>query len=502
MSRKIGGQVVSIESPLSSSPLSSAPSSPTIPPSALLITSTIEIQEDKWNDEEETIAVELLKREELKGNSIGETEGDLLDEEQAKADQSSSMIEDAPDQDAADALGSDPIAGPDPTRSKAGAIPTRRVSLEKRTEIYVKYKEEIQGSNDNGISPVQARQKEVINEGEDETEQINGVEVVEKGRLPGKALDAPRDLQGPGENSSSTDIVQKNLESEQRGGDNGNGGEDQRIAPGTSVEKAAEELEQSQQNATESRPSAEVVQIGNEEPRESHGREVVDGIEAASTEASIDKTTVEPEQRQEAPREILSTTGVASEVQNGTGQDRLGEPVKEGAEPEQPEEPAETVTTLITDAKTNPKEHKVSHHLAEPPLHADGDAETVQEPQRIIEAGPSKAHSSPPLANEIESEPRPISSLKEATCPPTIPKIRKGHLASLLVLNPAYTLPSHANAKPRRFFCPHKRKVMIGDESLERISIPGVKKRKTEHVEMMYQVLLVDKPQDGLRSRR
>lgn len=433
MSRKIGGQVVSIESPLSSSPLSSAPSSPTIPPSALLITSTIEIQEDKWNDEEETIAVELLKREELKGNSIGETEGDLLDEEQAKADQSSSMIEDAPDQDAADALGSDPTAGPDPTRSKAGgkfvalntahpnvngfiAIPTRRVSLEKRTEIYVKYKEEIQGSNDNGISPVQARQKEVINEGEDETEQINGVEVVEKGRLPGKALDAPRDLQGPGENSSSTDIVQKNLESEQRGGDNGNGGEDQRIAPGTSVEKAAEELEQSQQNATESRPSAEVVQIGNEEPRESHGREVVDGIEAASTEASIDKTTVEPEQRQEAPREILSTTGVASEVQNGTGQDRLGEPVKEGAEPEQPEEPAETVTTrklfrtispatslvlmsgivVITDAKTNPKEHKVSHHLAEPPLHADGDAETVQEPQRIIEAGPSKAHSSPP----------------------------------------------------------------------------------------------------------
>lgn len=120
MSRKIGGQVVSIESPLSSSPLSSAPSSPTIPPSALLITCTPEIQEDKWNDEEETIAVELLKGEELKRNSIGETEGDLLDEEQAKADQSSSMIEDAPDQDAADALGSDPIAGLDPTRSKAG----------------------------------------------------------------------------------------------------------------------------------------------------------------------------------------------------------------------------------------------------------------------------------------------------------------------------------------------------------------------------------------------
>lgn len=120
MSRKIGGQVVSIESPLSSSPLSSAPSSPTIQPSALLITSTPEIQEDKWNDEEETIAVELLKGEELKRNSIGETEGDLLDEEQAKADQSSFMIEDAPDQDAADALGSDPIAGPDPTRSKAG----------------------------------------------------------------------------------------------------------------------------------------------------------------------------------------------------------------------------------------------------------------------------------------------------------------------------------------------------------------------------------------------
>ncbi|AFR95952.1 hypothetical protein C343_04060 [Cryptococcus neoformans C23] len=505
MSRKIGGQVVSIESPLSSSPLSSAPSSPTIQPSALLITSTPEIQEDKWNDEEETIAVELLKGEELKRNSIGETEGDLLDEEQAKADQSSFMIEDAPDQDAADALGSDPIAGPDPTRSKAGAIPTRRVSLEKRTEIYVKYKEEIQGSNDNGISPVQARRKEVINEGEDETEQINGVEVVEKGRLPGKALDAPRDLQGPGENSSSTDIVQKNLESELRGGDNGNAGEDQRIAPGTSVKKAAEELEQSQQNATESRPSAEVVQIGNEEPGESHGCEVVDGIEPACTEASIDKTTVEPEQRQEAPREILSTTGVASEVQNGTGQGHLGEPVKEGAEPEQPEEPeepAETVTTLIIDAKTNPKEHKVSQLLAEPPLNADGDAETVQEPQRIIEAGPSKAHSSPPLAKKIESEPRPASSLKEATCPPTVPKIRKGHLASLLVLNPAYTLPSHANAKPRRFFCPHKRKVMIGDESLERISIPGVKKTKTEHVEMMYQVLLVDKPQDGLRSRR
>lgn len=98
------------------------------------------------------------------------------------------------------------------------------------------------------------------------------------------------------------------------------------------------------------------------------------------------------------------------------------------------------------------------------------------------------------VANELESEVRPTSSLEEATCPPIIPKIRKGHLASLLVLNPAYTLPSHANAKPRRFFCPHKRKVMIGDESLERISIPGVKKRKTEHVEMMYQVLLVDKP--------
>ncbi|OXB36476.1 hypothetical protein LQV05_004774 [Cryptococcus neoformans] len=502
MSRKIGGQVVSIESPLSSSPLSSAPSSPTIPPSALLITSTTEIQEDKWNDERGTITAELLIREELKRNSIGETEGNLLDEEQAKADQSSFMIEDAPNQDAADALSSGPIARPDPTRSKADAIPTRRVSLEKRTEIFVKDKEEIQGSNDNGISPVQARQKEVINEGENETEQINGVEVVEKGRLPGKALDAPRDLQGPGENTSSTDIVQKNLESEQRGGDNGNAGEDQRIAPGTSVEKAAEELEQSQQNATENRPSAEVVQIGNEEPGESHGREVVDGIEPASTEASIDKTTVEPEQRQEAPREILSTTGVASEVQYGTGQDHLGEPVKEGAEPEQPEQPAETVTTLITDAKTNPKEHKVSHLLAEPPLHADGDAETVQEPQRIIEASPSKAHSSPPLANENESEPRPASSLKEATCPPTIPKIRKGHLASLLVLNPAYTLPSHANAKPRRFFCPHKRKVMIGDESLERISIPGVKKRKTEHVEMMYQVLLVGKPQDGLRSRQ
>lgn len=119
MSRKIGGQVVSIESPLSSSPLSSAPSSPTIPPSALLITSTTEIQEDKWNDERGTITAELLIREELKRNSIGETEGNLLDEEQVKADQSSFMIEDAPNQNAADALSSGPIARPDPTRSKA-----------------------------------------------------------------------------------------------------------------------------------------------------------------------------------------------------------------------------------------------------------------------------------------------------------------------------------------------------------------------------------------------
>lgn len=104
--------------------------------------------------------------------------------------------------------------------------------------------------------------------------------------------------------------------------------------------------------------------------------------------------------------------------------------------------------------------------------------------------------------NKPESEAQPSSSLEETAWPPTIPKIRKGHLASLLVLNPAYTLPSRANIKPRRFFDPHKRKVMIGDESLERISIPGVKKRKAKRVKMMYQVLLVDKPQDGLRGRR
>lgn len=103
--------------------------------------------------------------------------------------------------------------------------------------------------------------------------------------------------------------------------------------------------------------------------------------------------------------------------------------------------------------------------------------------------------------NEPESEKQPSSSLEETRWPPTIPKIRKGHLASLLVLNPAYTLPFRANIKPRRFFDSYKRKVMIGDESLERISIPGVKKRKAKHVKMMYQVLLVDKPQDGLRGR-
>lgn len=100
--------------------------------------------------------------------------------------------------------------------------------------------------------------------------------------------------------------------------------------------------------------------------------------------------------------------------------------------------------------------------------------------------------------NEPESEKQPSSSLEETRWPPTIPKIRKGHLASLLVLNPAYTLPFRAILNRGD---PYKRKVMIGDESLERISIPGFKKRKAKHVKMMYQVLLVDKPQDGLRGR-
>ncbi|EAL20317.1 hypothetical protein CNBF1280 [Cryptococcus deneoformans B-3501A] len=494
MSREIGAEVVSIGSPLSSSPLPSALSSPTILPSTLLITSTTEIQEDKGNDEREKVAVELLKGEVLKKNSIGETEGgDLLDKGQAKADQSSFVNEEAYDQDVVDGLSSDPIAGPSPTPSKASVIPTRRVSLEKRTEIFAKDEGGIQGAKNNAISSIQARQKEVTNEGGNSAEQINGAKIVEEGGLPGKALDAQEDLEGPGETSSSTDVVQKDPESDQKGANDGNAGEDQRTELGNSMEKAAEELEQPLQNSTESRPSAEGAQTGNEEHGQSHGREAIEVIGPESTEASIDKTTVEPEQPQEA-REILSTTEVASDVQNENGQGHPGESVKEGAEPEQPDEPAETVTALITDAKANPEENEVSQLLAEPPLNAEDDVETVEKPQHIIEAGLSEAHLSPPFANELESEVRPTSSLEEATCPPIIPKIRKGHLASLLVLNPAYTLPSHANAKPRRFFCPHKRKVMIGDESLERISIPGVKKRKTEHVEMMYQVLLVDKP--------
>lgn len=222
-------------------------------------------------------------------------------------------------------------------------IPTRRVSLEKRTEIFAKDEGGIQGAKNNAISSIQARQKEVTNEGGNSAEQINGAKIVEEGGLPGKALDAQEDLEGPGETSSSTDVVQKDPESDQKGANDGNAGEDQRTELGNSMEKAAEELEQPLQNSTESRPSAEGAQTGNEEHGQSHGREAIEVIGPESTEASIDKTTVEPEQPQEA-REILSTTEVASDVQNENGQGHPGESVKEGAEPEQPDEPAETVT--------------------------------------------------------------------------------------------------------------------------------------------------------------
>ncbi|KAE8543418.1 hypothetical protein D1P53_000129 [Cryptococcus gattii VGV] len=471
--------------------------------------STTEIQKEKGNGEREKVAGELLEGKELKRKNISrKPEGDLLDEERAKMDNSSFLNEEARGQDAVDGLSSAPFTGSSAVQSKANAMSPGGVSLQKRAETSETGKEEIQGAKHDSISPLPTGHKEVINESGNEDEHSNRGEIIEEGGLagsgglPDKAIEVPEKLGGRGADSSSADVVQNSLKSEQRDEDGGNVAEDQRIASRVSMEKTAEELEQVLQNATEIRPSAKLAQIDHEEHGESHGRKAIIGVEPASIEVSVDKTTVEPEQSQEAPIEILSTT-VANEVQNENGERNVGEPVKEGAEPKQAEEATETVTPLIAaDGNSNPEEHEISQLLGEPPLDAEGDAEKVQEPEQIPGAVPSEAPSSLPATNKPESEAQPSSSLEETTWPLTIPKIRKGHLASLLVLNPAYTLPSRANTKPRRFFDPHKRKVMIGDESLERISIPGVKKRKSKHVKMMYQVLLVDKPQDGLKGRR
>lgn len=51
---------------------------------------------------------------------------------------------------------------------------------------------------------------------------------------------------------------------------------------------------------------------------------------------------------------------------------------------------------VMTDAKANPEENEVSQLLAEPPLNAEDDVETVEKPQHIIEAGLNEAHLSPP----------------------------------------------------------------------------------------------------------
>ncbi|ADV22854.1 Hypothetical Protein CGB_F1680C [Cryptococcus gattii WM276] len=467
--------------------------------------STTGNQREKGNDEREKAAVELLEGKELRKKNIREPEGYLLDEEGAKMDNSCFLNEGARGQDAVDGLSSGPFAGSSPVQPKASAMSTGGASLEKRAETSDKGKEEVQGAKHDSISPLPTGHKEVINESGNEDEQLNRVEIIEEGRLagsgglPDKAIEDPEKFGGPGADSASADVVQNSLESEQRDEDDGNAAEEQRIASRVFMEKTAEELEQLLQNSTEIPPSAKLAQIGHEGHGESHGCKAIDGVKPASIEIPVDKTMVKSEQSQEALIEILSTT-VANEVQNENGERDVEEPVKEGAEPKQAEEATETVTPLIADAIPNLEEHEISQCLGEPPLDVEGEAEKVQ--VQIPEAGSSEAPSSLPATNKPESEAQPSSSLEETTWPPTMPKIRKGHLASLLVLNPAYTLPSRAVTKPRRFFDPHKRKVMIGDESLERISIPGVKKRKAKHVKMMYQVLLVDKPQDGLRGRR
>nr|KIR84102.1 hypothetical protein I308_05508 [Cryptococcus tetragattii IND107] len=415
--------------------------------------STTENQRGKGNGEREKATVELLEGKELKKTNIREP-GDLLDEEGAKMDNSCFLNEKARGQDAVDGLSSGPIAGSSPAQSKANAMSTGGASLEKRSETSDKGNDEIQGAKHDSISPLPTGHKEVIDESGKVDEHSNRGEIIEErglaesGGLPDKAIEAPEKLGGPDADSSSADIVQNSLESEQRDENEGDMAEDQRMASRVSMEKTAEELEQVLQNSTEIRPSAKLAQIGHEEHGESHGCKAIIGAEPASIEVSVDKTTVESEQSQEAPIGILSTT-VANEVQNENGERNVREPVKEGAEPKQAEGAIETVTTLIADANSNPDAHEISQLLGESPLDAEGDAEEVQE-RELLGAGASEAPSSLPATNEPESEKQPSSSLEETRWPPTIPKIRKGHLASLLVLNPAYTLPFRANIKPRR----------------------------------------------------
>lgn len=226
---------------------------------------------------------------------------------------------------------------------------TGRVSLQKRAETFEMGKEEIHGAKHDSISPLPTGHKGVINESGNEDEHSNRGEIIEEGGLagsgglPDKAIEAPEKLGGPGADSASADFVQNSLESEQRDEDDGNVAEDQRIASRFFMEKTAEELEQLLQNSTEFPPSAKLAQIGHEEHGESHGCKAINGVEPASIEVSVDKTTVKSEQSQEAPIEILSTT-VANDVQNENGKRNVGEPVKEDAEPKQAEEATETVT--------------------------------------------------------------------------------------------------------------------------------------------------------------
>lgn len=180
-------------------------------------------------------------------------------------------------------------------------MPTGGVSLEKRAETSDKGKEEIQGAKHDSISPLPAGHKEVGNESGNEYEHSNRGEIIEEGGLagsgvlPDKAIEVPEGLGRPGADSSMADVVQNSLESEQRDEDDGNVAEDQRIASRVSMEKTAEELEQVLQNSTEVRPSAKLAQIGHEKHGECHGCKAIKGVEPASIEVSIDKTTVESE---------------------------------------------------------------------------------------------------------------------------------------------------------------------------------------------------------------
>lgn len=327
--------------------------------------STTENQRGKGNGEREKATVELLEGKELKKTNIREP-GDLLDEEGAKMDNSCFLNEKARGQDAVDGLSSGPIAGSSPAQSKANgrftalnssrkcqrfiAMSTGGASLEKRSETSDKGNDEIQGAKHDSISPLPTGHKEVIDESGKVDEHSNRGEIIEErglaesGGLPDKAIEAPEKLGGPDADSSSADIVQNSLESEQRDENEGDMAEDQRMASRVSMEKTAEELEQVLQNSTEIRPSAKLAQIGHEEHGESHGCKAIIGAEPASIEVSVDKTTVESEQSQEAPIGILSTT-VANEVQNENEERNVREPVKEGAEPKQAEGAIETVTT-------------------------------------------------------------------------------------------------------------------------------------------------------------